>query len=89
MAIIQEKKFQRKDEELKRQMVTVPIDTWFTTGELEQGKELLQQPQNATCIKQLAKIGLIVLQSKEMSAILGAILGNRRRNKRKGIVEYE
>ena len=88
MPLIQEEKFKRKNEKIKRLMVSVPIDSWFTLGELKKAKELLEQPQSATCIKQLARIGLIVIQEHKISEILAAVSGNRRRNKIKGIVEY-
>ena len=57
--------------------------------QLKEDKKLLEQPKDSTAMKQLATIGSIVIHDKKMREILGVVLGNRRRNKRLGIVDFE
>ena len=40
-------------------------------------------------MKELATIGSIVIHEQKIAEIIRVILGNRRRNKRLGIVDYE
>lgn len=57
--------------------------------QLEEDKKVLEQKKDSTAFKQLASIGSIVLHSKKVAKIMEVIIGNKRRNKRTGIVEYE
>lgn len=56
---------------------------------LEKFKKKLQQPKDSTCLKQLATIGAKTLQSNLIAPVVDVVLGNKRKNKRLGIVEYE
>ncbi len=57
--------------------------------QLEEDKKLIQQPKDSTAFKELAELGSIVLHDKKIAQIIKVILGNRRRNKRLGIVDFE
>ena len=57
--------------------------------QLEADKKVLEQNKDSTAFKELAAIGSIVLHDKKIARIIGVILGNKRRNKRLGIVDYE
>ena len=74
-----------------------PKDKTFTLRITEKDKEwfpeakkMIKQPKNSTAMKQLAKIGaIVVLHDKKTNQILEVILNNYRRNKRLGISESE
>ena len=85
----QEQKFKRKDEEKTRDIIPVAIDKKFTRSMLQAGKLLLHQPKDSTALKQLARIGLNVIQDKKIADILDIYYNNDRRNKDRGIVEYD
>ena len=89
MPMIQEQKFRRKDEYKTRDIVPVPFDKSFTREQLENDKLLLQQTKDATAIKQLAKIGSIVLHEKKTAKILDIIMNNKRKNKRLGVPNFD
>ena len=57
--------------------------------QLEEDKRFLEQTKDSTAMKQLARIGSIVIHDKKIAAILGVVMGNQRRNKRLGIVDFE
>ncbi len=57
--------------------------------QLNEDKELLQQSKDSTALKQLARIGSIVLHSQKIAAILEVVTGNKRRNKRLGVVDFD
>ena len=58
---------------------------WFLPA-----KRFLKQPKNSTCMKQLAKIGaIIVLHDPKMSKIIDVIMNNSRRNERTGVSDNE
>ena len=57
--------------------------------QLEIDKKILEQPKDSTATKQLARIGSFVLHDDKIGHILRQVLGNRRRNKRLGIAEFE
>ena len=57
--------------------------------ELEEDKKVLQQTKDSTTVKQMWKIGRIVLHDDLTGKILKEILQNRNRNKRLGIAEFE
>ena len=57
--------------------------------QLEADKKLIEQTKDSTALKQLARVGSIVLHSKKEAAILDVVLGNKRRNKRLGIADFD
>lgn len=57
--------------------------------QLEADKQILQQTKDSTAIKQLAAIGSKVIHSQETKEILEIVQGNKRRNKRLNIVDFE
>ncbi len=56
---------------------------------LESDKKILQQTKDSTCIKQLAEIGSNVIHQKKTEVLIDIVLGNKRKNKRSGRVDYE
>lgn len=87
--MIQEQKFKRKDYEKQRDIISVPLDKYFTRSILEADKKLLCQSKDATALKQLAMLGHKVIHDKKIREYLSIIIHNRRKNKRTGIIEYE
>ena len=57
--------------------------------QLEEDKQLIQQKKDSTAIKQIWKIGSIVLHDKKMSQILETLFKNKRNNERTGIADFE
>ena len=57
--------------------------------QLEGDKKIIQQNKDSTAIKQLWKIASFVIHDKKMGQIISVIQGNKRRNERAGIVEFE
>ncbi len=57
--------------------------------QLEEDKKIIEQTKDSTAIKELANIGSIVIHDKKTAQIIRVILGNRRKNKRLGIVDFE
>ncbi len=57
--------------------------------QLEEDKKIIEQTKDSTAIKELANIGSIVIHDKKTAEIIKVILGNRRKNKRLGIVDFE
>ena len=55
----------------------------------EEDKKILEQSKDSTALKQLARIGSIVIHDSQMSAILGVVFSNKRKNQRAGIIEFE
>ena len=56
---------------------------------LNKAKLLIKQQKDSTALKQLARLGSIVLHEQKTSLILDTILNNERRNKRTGINEID
>lgn len=56
---------------------------------IEKAQRILRQPKDSTALKQLAKVGYIVLHDQKIGDILGLIIDNSRKNKRTGIADYE
>jgi hypothetical protein len=56
---------------------------------LNKAKLFLRQPKDGTAIKQLARLGSLVLHEEKMALILDVILNNNRRNQRTGINEID
>ena len=78
---------EEKDNE-KRETFTVSLNK-AERQELEDDKKILQQSKDSTAIKQMWRIGRIVLHDDMTGKILKEILQNRNRNKRLGIVEFD
>jgi len=57
--------------------------------QLEEDKKIIEQKKDSTAMKELAIIGSIVIHEKKIAKIIGVVLGNRKRNKRLGIVDFE
>lgn len=57
--------------------------------QLNKDKELIEQKKDGTAIKQLASLGSKVIHDQKTAEIIAIILGNRRRNKRIGIADFE
>lgn len=58
-------------------------------AELEKMKKIIQQEKDSTAIKQLAKVGTKVILDPQTMQILDTITGNKRRNKRLGIAQFD
>lgn len=72
-----------KDDKTFTTRLTPNDKIWFLPA-----KKFIKQEKNSTAMKQLAKIGaVVVLHDKKMAAILDIVLGNKRRNDRIGIVD--
>ena len=57
--------------------------------QLDKDKALIEQPKDSTALKTLARIGSKVIHEEKITYILDQIIGNKRRNKRTGNVEFE
>ncbi len=58
-------------------------------AELEEDKKVLQQLKDGTATKQLMRIGRNVLHSSSTGEALKIVLENRRKNKDRGIVDFD
>lgn len=58
-------------------------------AQFEQDKKVIQQTKDSTAMKQLAYIGAKVIHSQNIADILQVIIGNKRKNKRLNIVDFE
>lgn len=77
------------DEENKRvDTFTIRLNT-EERKEFDEYKKLIQQKKDSTAFKQLAVIGAKTTQRQEVKEILGIVQGNKRRNKRLGIADFE
>ena len=56
---------------------------------LNEAKLIMKQQKDSTALKQLARLGAIVLQDKKTAMILDTIFNNERRNRRIGIDEID
>ena len=77
---------EKKDD--KRETFTVSINK-EERARLNEDKKILQQEKDSTALKQLAELGRNVLHSDLTGKSLKIVLGNKRRNKRLGIVDFE
>lgn len=57
--------------------------------QLEEDKKLIEQTKDSTAIKELAAIGSNVIHEPKIAKLLEIVQGNKRRNKRLGIVDFE
>ncbi len=79
----------RLDEENKRiDSLTIRLNREERL-QLEEDKKIIQQSKDSTAIKQLARIGSQVIHDKKTAEILSIVQGNKRRNKRLGIANFQ
>ena len=57
--------------------------------QFEKDKVIIEQVKDSTAMKQLAKIGSIVLHDNKMVSILSTLFKNKRNNQRLGVAEFE
>ena len=57
--------------------------------QLKKDQDILQQVKPSTALKQLARIGSKVIHDRLYGGIVDEIIGNRRKNKRTGVVEFD
>lgn len=57
--------------------------------QLNADKKLIEQKKDGTAIKQLYNLGSKVIHDEKTAEIIAIILGNRRRNKRIGVADFE
>lgn len=81
-------KLEEEKKEDKRETFTVSINK-EERARLNEDKKILQQVKDSTALKQLAELGHNVLHSDLTGKSLKIVLGNKQRNKRLGIVEFE
>ena len=58
-------------------------------AQLIKDKKIIEQTKSGTAIKQLWKIGSKVLHDQKMIQIIETIIGNRRKNKRGNVADFE
>lgn len=58
-------------------------------AQLVKDKRFIEQSKSGTAIKQLWKIGSKVVLDPKMQEIITTIIGNRRKNKHIGVVDFE
>tara|TARA_Y100000310_G_scaffold229433_1_gene231858 strand:- start:1158 stop:1421 length:264 start_codon:yes stop_codon:yes gene_type:complete len=85
---IVKKPFVRYNLEKKSDTFTVKLNP-EERKEFENWKYLLQQEKDSTAIKQLAKLGAKVLLDEKTKESIQLVLGNYRKNKRLGIVNFD
>ena len=86
--VIKQKPFVKYNLENKVDTFTVKLNP-EERKEFEQDKHLIQQQKDSTAIKQLAAIGAKVLREDKIKTINAIVLGNYRKNKRLGIVDFD
>lgn len=57
--------------------------------QLEEDKKILEQTKDSTAMKQLARIGSKVIHDKKIAEIVAIIQGNKRKNKRLGLADFD
>jgi len=57
--------------------------------EFDIARKQIKQPKDSTALKQLAWIGINVLQDQKIAKYLEIILGNLRKNKERGIIDFD
>jgi hypothetical protein len=87
--MIEKKPFVKYDLESKVDIVSLKLNA-EERKQLNNLKEILNQPKDSTAIKQLCEVGAKVILSESTGLILQTILSNKRRNKRTGAdVEFD
>ena len=85
---IEQEPFKPYHEEKKTESFTVKLNA-EERAELNAWKNMIHQPKDSTCMKQLARIGAKVIQRPETAEFLGVIFNNDRKNRRTGLNEWE
>jgi len=88
MPIIQETKFKRKDYDKTAEVIGLKINDEYRDL-IDRCKDALEQPKDATVIKQLMQIGAKVVLDEKIAHIMSIVFENKRKNKRLGIIEFE
>ena len=57
--------------------------------QLEVDKKIIEQTKDSTAIKQLAAIGSKVIHDQKIAEFLAIVQGNKRKNKRSGIADFD
>jgi hypothetical protein len=79
----------KEDVDFKKPILSVRLNK-EEFNDLQVAKDILNQSKDSTAIKQLAKIGMFnVIHDEKMKHLLSTIFGNRRKNARIGIVDFE
>ena len=87
---IEQKPFIRYNEEKKDDSFAVKLSKDGTERRLlEDCKKILQQPKDSTALKQLAWIGAEVILDQKVRRLLEAVTGNKRKNTRLGIHDFD
>lgn len=86
--MIEKKPFVRYNEEKTRDQVTIQLNP-EERKLIDEFKAILEQPKDATVIKQLMTIGAKHMATDSVSYILATVFKNKAKNKRIGIVDYE
>ena len=82
---------QRLEEERekdKRKVITISLNL-EELEELKKDMALIRQDQLGKAVKQLMKIGQIVLHEEKTSKIIDTLFINKRNSERRGITEFE
>lgn len=85
---IEKKPFIRYNEKRKYDTITLRFNK-EEMQQLNEDKKFLEQPKDSTALKQMWQIARIVLHRDLTGKISQQILGNRNRNKRLGIVDFD
>jgi len=80
-------KLDEEKEKEKRQIISVSLNN-EELNSLKESMKLLRQDQHGKAIKQLMKIGQIVLHEKKTSLIIDTLFINELNSKRRGITEF-
>lgn len=86
--MITKEPFQRYNEEKKADTFTIRFNH-LERKQHDEDKRILNQEKDSTALKQLARIGSVVIHDEKIRKILGIIFINKRRNARLGIVDFE
>ena len=87
---IKQKPFVRYHEEKQMDSFAIRLSKDGTDRELlEKGKKILEQTKDSTAIKQLAWIGLEVILDQKIRRLIDNVTTNRRRNKDRGISDFD
>ena len=82
-------KFEEEKELEKFEMISLKCNKSEEVPKIALLKELLQQEQDSTAIKQAVDIALEVLLDRKTLVTMSHVLNNYRRNKRKGVVTFD
>lgn len=78
-----------EEEDFKKPILSVRLNK-EEFQDLQVAKKIIQQSKDSTALKQLAKVGMYnVIHDDKMKHLLSTIFGNRRKNERIGIVDFE